>query len=275
MENIRQAVERARAGRGHDGKDQRLTGSDHRLQGGLGNLMEESASELDVSHLEAHRIIAHDSADPRSASYDMLRAQVLRAMDSGGRNVLAITSPTAGCGKTLTAINLALSIVRQADRSVLLIDMDLQKAQVAGSLGLKFENGLLGVLEERMTLGSALIRTRVGKSGLMVLPTEIAASGSSDWMTSQAIALLFQQIRREFQSHTIIVDLPPMLYRDSVISILPYIDCVLLVAAIGASTLSEIQDCKKYLQAAEVIAFVLNKTREARSNYHHYTNVGL
>jgi protein-tyrosine kinase len=270
MENIRQAVERARAGRGHDGKDQRVTGADHRLQGAQDDLM-----ELNVSHLEAHRIIAHDSADPRSASYDMLRAQVLRAMDSGGRNVLAITSPTAACGKTLTAINLALSIVRQADRSVLLIDMDLQKAQVAGCLGLKFENGLLSVLEERMTMDSALIRTRVGKSGLMVLPTEIAAVGSSDWMTSQAIALLFQQIKREFQSHTIIVDLPPMLYRDSVIAILPYIDCVLLVAAIGTSTLSEIQDCRRYLQTAEVVGFVLNKTREAKSKYHYYTNIDL
>jgi protein-tyrosine kinase len=269
MENIRQAVERARAGRG---PDQRLPGSAEGVQRALSELIDESVYELDVSHLEAHRIIAHDSADPRSASYDMLRTQVLRAMDSAGRNLLAITSPTAGCGKTLTAINLALSIVRKPDRSVLLIDMDIQKAQVARCLGLKFENGLLSVLQERMTLASALVRTRVGKNGLMVLPTESAASGSSDWMTSPAMELLFQQIRREFPSHTIIVDLPPILYRDGVIAILPYIDCILLVAAIGISTVSEIQDCSKYLQAAEVVRFVLNKTREAKSDDYNYTN---
>jgi protein-tyrosine kinase len=264
MENIRQAVERARLARGQDGKDQRLTGSARYLQRALGDAIDESVHELDASHLEAHRVIAHDSADPRSASYDMLRTQVLRTMDSVDRNVLAITSPTAGCGKTLTAINLALSIVRQADRSVLLIDMDIQKAQVARCLGLKFENGLLSVLEDRKTLASALIRTRVGKSGLIVLPTEIAAFGSSDWMTSQAMALLFQQIRRELQSHIIIVDLPPMLYRDGVMAILPHIDGVLLVAAMGTSTVPEIQDCSKYLQATEVVGYVLNKAREAQ-----------
>ena len=54
---------------------------------------------------------------PRSKAFDMLRTQVLQAMDQHQWQLLAITSPTPGCGKTLTAINLALSIARQADRS--------------------------------------------------------------------------------------------------------------------------------------------------------------
>jgi Mrp family chromosome partitioning ATPase len=275
MENIRQAVERAREARGPDGKNQRLTGSAHRLQRALSDLIDESVHDLNVSHLEAHRIIGHDPADPRSSSYDMLRTQVLRSMESVSQNVLAITSPTAGCGKTLTAINLALSIARQQDRSVLLLDMDMQKGQVAKCLGLKCENGLISVLEERVTLVRALVRIRAGKSGLLVLPTEIAAFGSSDWMTSQAMELFFQQIRREFPSHIIIVDLPPMLYGDGVIAILPYIDCVLLVAAIGTTTLPEIQVCRKHLQATEMVRFVLNKDREMKSNCYYYTNVDL
>jgi Mrp family chromosome partitioning ATPase len=275
MENIRQAVERAREARGPDGKDQRLTGSAHRLQRVLSDLIDESVHELNVPHLEAHRIIGYDPADPRSSSYDMLRTQVLRSMESASQKVLAITSPTAGCGKTLTAINLALSIGRQQDRSVLLLDMDMQKGQVAKCLGLKFENGLISVLEERVTLTRALVRIRAGKSNLLVLPTEIGAFGSSDWMTSQAMELFFQQIRRAFPSHVIIVDLPPMLYGDGVIAILPYIDCVLLVAAIGTSTLPEIQVCRKHLQATEMVRFVLNKDRETKSNCYYYTNVDL
>lgn len=274
MENIRQAVERARETRGADGKDQRLTGSAHRLQRALTDLIDESVRELNVSHLEAHRIIGHDPADPRSSSYDMLRTQVLRSMESVSQNVLAITSPTAGCGKTLTTINLALSIARQQDRSVLLVDMDMSKGQVAKCLGLKFENGLISVLEERVTLTGALVRIRAGKSSLLVLPTEIAAFGASDWMTSQTMELFFQRIRREFPSQIVIVDLPPMLYGDGVIAILPYLDCVLLVAAIGTSTLPEIQVCMKHLQATEMARLVLNKDREMKSNCYYYTNAG-
>ena len=44
----------------------------------------------------------------------MLRTQILQAMDTAGSKILAVTSPTPGCGKTVTAVNLALSIARQA-----------------------------------------------------------------------------------------------------------------------------------------------------------------
>src|SRR5437016_7467020 len=65
------------------------------------------------------------------------------------------TSPTPDCGKTLTALNLALSIARQPERSVLLVDLDIQKGYVASSLGLRCEGGVLGVLEGRTPLSTA------------------------------------------------------------------------------------------------------------------------
>jgi protein-tyrosine kinase len=265
MENIRQAVERARAARGLDGQ-----GADAWKQRVASGTLDEWTHELHASHLEAHRIISHDSTDPRSTTYDMLRTQVLRSMDLNGRNVLAITSPTAACGKTLTAVNLALSIARQPERSVLLIDMDIQKGQVGKYLGLKFDDGLLSVLERRVTLFDAIIRARAGKYGLMVLPTEVSSTGSSDWMTSDAMKHLFEQVRRDFPSQIVIVDLPPMLYGDNVIAILPQIDSVLLVAAVGTTSVAQIQECNKYLQSSEVVRLVLNKAREANANYYYY-----
>jgi len=265
MENIRQAVERARAARGLDGQ-----GGDAWKQRAASTDVDEWTHELNVSHLESHRVVSHDKSDPRSTTYDMLRTQVLRSMDLNGRNVLAITSPTANCGKTLTAINLALSIARQPERSVLLIDMDIHKGQVAKYLGVKFNDGLLSVLEGRVALFDAIIRARVGKNGLMVLPTETSSTGASDWMTSDAMKVLFQQVRRDFPSHIVIVDLPPMLYGDNVIAILPQIDSVLLVAAVGTSTVAEIQECNKYLQSSEVVRLVLNKVREPSANYYYY-----
>ena len=99
---------------------------------------------LDWSHLEQHRIIGHNVADPRSKVFDVLRTQVLQAMDQKNWQFLAITSPTEGCGKTVTAINLALSIARQPERSALLIDMDLQRPTVANYLGIKVPAGRAG-----------------------------------------------------------------------------------------------------------------------------------
>jgi Flp pilus assembly CpaE family ATPase len=89
-------------------------------------------------------------------------------------------------------------------------------------------------------------------------------------MTSDAMNRLFQQIKRDSQSQIVIVDLPPILYGDDVIAILPQIDCVLLVAAVGTSTIAEIQECNKYLQTSEVVRLVLNKVKESGANYYYY-----
>ena len=83
----------------------------------------------------------------------MLRTQVLQAMDQKNWQFLAITSPTAGCGKTVTAINLALSIARQPERSALLVDMDLQRPAVANYLGIKCRHGVRSILEGALDTG--------------------------------------------------------------------------------------------------------------------------
>src|SRR5262245_43302998 len=104
---------------------------------------------LNAARLESRRIISYDVGDQRSKSFDVLRTQILQEMDRNNWQIIAVTSPTAGCGKTLTAINLAISIARQPERAALLVDMDLRKPQVARRLGVGSENGLVGVLERQ------------------------------------------------------------------------------------------------------------------------------
>jgi Mrp family chromosome partitioning ATPase len=226
--------------------------------------------KLDGRQLEQHRIVAHSAADPRSKSFDMLRTQVLQAMDQKNWQFLAITSPTADCGKTVTAINLALSIARQPERSALLVDLDLQRPTVANYLGIKCQQGLCGILEGRTTLADAMIRTHVNSCELMVLPTEASTVHSSELISSRAMNTMLQDIRRVFKSRTVIFDMPPILQGDEVLALLPRIDCVLLVTAAGISTQHQIIECNKHLQSAEVVRLVLNKAHEpAGGGYYH------
>jgi protein involved in polysaccharide export with SLBB domain/Mrp family chromosome partitioning ATPase len=205
---------------------------------------------VDPVRLQSARIISHDAKDARSRSFDMLRTQVLQAMDAKGWQVLAITSPTAGCGKTLTAINLALSIARQPEREVLLVDVDLQKPQVGSRLGAKCSVGLVTVLQGQVSPVGAVFEACVGDHRMLVLPAETATVASSELMGSSAMHAVLRDLRQEFQSRIIILDLPPMLLGDDVIAILPHVDCVLLVAAVGTSTVQEIEECKRHLRSA-------------------------
>ena len=225
---------------------------------------------LAPTHLEANRVIAHDDTDPRARSFDMLRTQVLQSMDQKGWRVLGITSPTPGCGKTVTATNLAFSIARQPERSVLLVDLDLQKPQVGATLGLNGDAGIVAVLEGRSVLSSAVVQARAGTSHIFALPAESSAVDSSAWMTSRTLSTTLQDIKRDYRSQTIIVDLPPMLAGDDVIAVLPQLDCLLLVAAVGKSKVSEIEECNRHLRSTEVLRLVLNKAPAVETTYYGY-----
>src|SRR5690242_1314101 len=128
--------------------------------------------KLNDTLLESHRIIAHNVADPRSRSFDMLRTPVLQTMGMKAWQLLGITSPTPSCGKTLVSINLALSIARQQERSVLLVDLDLRRPQVANCLGIKTREGLVSVLEGQSTLSDATVQAIIKDQKFLVLPAE-------------------------------------------------------------------------------------------------------
>jgi protein-tyrosine kinase len=279
MENIRQAIERAKGGKGAASGQQRTGRIDVAQRTPVvGDALRYQPDqpdppireiELNSKYLLSNRIVSHIVTDPRSRPFDMLRTQILQSMDKKTSRILAITSPTPGCGKTVTALNLAFSIARQPERSVLLLDLDFQKPKVANYLGLQFDNGALGLLEGQTTLSNAIIHARVDDQKLMVLPTK-PTSGSGELMASREMASLFQDIKRECRSQTIIVDLPPILSSDDVITILPQVDAVLFVVAVGTTTVSQIEECNKHLQSADVLRIVVNKVTAASTNYYYY-----
>jgi protein-tyrosine kinase len=226
---------------------------------------------LKAPHLESMRIVSYNKDDARARSFDMLRAQVLQSMDANGWQFLAVTSPTAGCGKTVTACNLALSIARLPERSVMLVDLDMRKPKVASYLGIKSEFGLLSVLQARQSLSDAIVQVGIEREQLLVLPGE-QTNYSSEYMASPTMATLLETIKREFRSRIVILDLPPILAGDDVLSILPHLQSVLLIAEAGKSSVSEIKECSKHLKATPVVRVVINKLteREPSAPYHEY-----
>jgi len=285
MEKIRQAVERAKASATEEplrpitaphgpmaspqAPPQSATQKSKPIASPTGLAPRFKDVELNRQRLEQRRIVAHNAADPRSKAFDMLRTQVLQSMDQKNWKFLAVISPTAGCGKTVTAINLAFSIARQPERSALLIDMDLPKPTVANYLGIKCQQGVRGILEGRTTLAAAIIRAHIDNCELMVLPTEGLTVHSSELIASRNMDSMLQDIKQFFRSQTVVFDMPPLLVGDEVLATLPRIDGVLLVTAVGVSTVHEIEECNKHLQATEVIRLVLNKAHEPAAKYYY------
>ena len=84
------------------------------------------------------------------------------------------------------------------------------------------------------------------------------------------LATLLQTIKRDFRSRIVIFDLPPLLIGDDVISILPQMDAVLLVAGIGTTSVADIKECQKHLRHSNVVRVVVNKVTEDIDTYQAY-----
>lgn len=228
-----------------------------------------SVLPLDPAHLERNRIISHQRTHPASGVFDVLRTKVLQKMDENGWRTLAITSPTTDSGKTLVAINLALSIAQQSHRTALLVDFDLRRPSVALTMGLNHSASLNDVLEGRADLREALVNPGIER--FVVLPTKQAVAGASEVLSSAKVSKLISDVRDRYADRIVIFDLPPVLLADDVMTVLPRIDCVLMVVASGLSTDKEVEEAMLRLSKVNVLGVVLNKDdAPAQQPYAYY-----
>src|SRR4029079_13377418 len=89
--------------------------------------------------LRQNRIITNDVSDEYARAYKVLRTQVSQRMRQKGWRTLAVTSPGVGEGKTVTAINLSISLALEANQTVLLVDADLRRPSVHTYFGFEVQ----------------------------------------------------------------------------------------------------------------------------------------
>ncbi|MBD9438195.1 CpsD/CapB family tyrosine-protein kinase [Pseudomonas fluorescens] len=221
---------------------------------------------LRYDHLERNRIVAYNKNSNMGAAFDLLRTQVLKAMEENGWRTLAITSPTPEAGKTVLAINLAMSIAHHTTKTALLVDFDLRRPKVGSSLGLSMENSLNELLSHKAELQDVLVNPTLPR--FVVLPTREPIPHSTEVLSSPEVSNLIVELRERYDSRISIFDLPPILSSDDVITVLPKFDCVLLVVANGMNSNKEIEESLYHLGGANLIGTVLNKAEPNNRTYY-------
>jgi protein-tyrosine kinase len=224
--------------------------------------------KIDRNHLEANRIISPQVGNPQAAAFDMLRTKVLQEMDEQGWQVLVMTSPSVGCGKTMSSINLALSIARQPDRNVYLIDLDFRKPKVAFTLGVTPEHDISNVIKGEADLEDALFNIDLAGPQLTILANRQSIKHPSEAIGSRQIKNMFDMIRSEAGKPIVIVDMPPVLITDDVLAFLPQADCCILAVAEGLSTVSEVDSSEKLLTGTNYLGCILTKSSERSATYY-------
>ena len=220
--------------------------------------MELAEAPLDARKLAAGRIVAHRPG-PEAASFDLMRTNLMRHLRGNGWTRVAITSPTSGCGKTTTSLNLAFSLARQADLRVMVLELDLRRPAIARTLGLGGKWRFAGVLDGSETAQNQLLRWG---SNLAFGMNTVPAPSPAELLSSARAADAIDAIEDYFRPDVILFDMPPTLVSDDTIAFLDQVDCALMVAAAEQSTVGQIDRTGKELaEHTKVLGVVLNKCR--------------
>jgi len=207
-----------------------------------------------------------------SGPYDLLRTRALRVMSDNSWSTLAVTSPNKTCGKTTVCANLALSLARQSDLRVLVLDLDLRRPAMHKIISHRSDRSLHEVLRGKYPVETAFIRYGDNLAfGLNNSPV----SNPSELLQSKMTRDRLSEIKDVFKPDLMIFDMPPMLVSDENVGFLPIVDCGLLIGAADSTTIAQLDICEKELaELTNVLGVVLNKCRftdnDAGYDYEYY-----
>jgi Mrp family chromosome partitioning ATPase len=212
---------------------------------------------LDPAHLERSRILSGREPQDVTQAYKVLRTQILQKLKLQNWNSLALISPTAGNGKTLTAINLALSLAQEVKNTVLLVDFDLKQPSVLQHLGIQMDKGVTDYLLRDEPISNILVNPGVER--LVVLGGHESLTHSSEALGAPRLIQLVEELKQRYPNRIVIFDLPPMLESDDAIAFAPYVDAMLMVVEEGKTTPEQLERCAELLNGKPLLGSVLNK----------------
>jgi capsular exopolysaccharide synthesis family protein len=213
--------------------------------------------EVPLAILQKHRISAACHEGRFADAYKVLRAQVLHRMEEKGWNVLGITSPGEGEGKSLTAINLAISMTMDGHHTALLVDANLRNPSVHTMFGLEGGKGLVDYLWHDTPVEDLLIYPGIGR--FTFLPGGRQMPNSAELLGSPKMAALADEVKSRYRNRVILYDLPSLRHAADVLAVSPCLDAVLMVVGAGSATAEDVNQSFQLLKDVPVIGTILNK----------------
>ncbi|PRY19850.1 Mrp family chromosome partitioning ATPase [Aliiruegeria haliotis] len=232
-----------------------------------------SIRRIDVSERkkERGRLVSLNS-NKDAAAFDVLRTKVLKITAANGWRRIAVTSPAPGSGKTTTSINLAVSLSRQPDLRIMLMDLDMRRPALAKALGQREQHSVEDFLNGRADFPDIARRL---SSNLILAMNHKPYREASDLFLREQTAQALDRVEADYQPDYMVFDMPPMLVNDDTAAFLGNVDCVLMIAEAGVTTIDQIDACERELASqTNVLGVVLNKCRPGRGSNGYYYDYG-
>ena len=224
---------------------------------------------IDLQRLREGGMIAPDGdKTPLAEEFRVIKRPLLKnAFGTGASirngNLIMVTSAFPREGKSFCAINLAMSIAMERERTVLLVDADVARPSIPQKFGIAPDVGLMDVLlDANVSLSDAIVRTNVNK--LALLPAGRPHRQATELLASEAMANLLAELSERYSDRIVIFDSPPLLVTTEARTLAANMGQIVMVVESDNTTHEALREALATIESCDVVGMVLNKGR--RSN---------
>ena len=236
----------------------------------------ERVIDLPFEHLARQGFITPNLAKGRlSEEYRRVKRPILRAITDGVSgdghpNIVAVTSSVAGEGKTYTAINLAMSLAMERDRTVLLLDADVLKGTAGRTLGVESDSpGLTDVLsDDEADLADVILGTDL--PNLRLVPAGRSTDRATELLSSVRMRELVGELAVRYADRIVVLDCPPILQTNEASVIVEHAGQVVFVVAAEETDRRSVFEALNQFDERSSVSVLLNKTRARGASYYDY-----
>jgi capsular exopolysaccharide synthesis family protein len=200
-------------------------------------------------------VLAALSPSTAAEQYRALRTRIVHSETGGPVNVVLITSPGRGDGKSLTAANLGLAMAQEYQQRICVVDADFRSPQQRRLFGLPETPGLADVLLSRATLEEAVMELE--EYHISVLPAGTQSAHPAELFGTTTMRRTLETLRSRFDR--IVIDSPAATPLADVGILAPLVDSIVLIVRAGYTSKPAIHDAIAAIDAAKLLGVVLNE----------------
>ncbi len=259
MEKIQQAIDKARSTREGkpDGQPQQANETTD-VSAIKYTKTQQINSSIDLQ-LE-NRIINLNKHNAYADAFKILGTQVVQRMEENHWKSLAIAGVGTDGGATTTAINLGISIAKEVEYTVLVVDANLREPALHKHFGIQPKYGLSDYLHNRIDLSDILIKP-ANIDHFVLLPAGQPLLHSAEMLSSPKMCSLVEELKERYPKRMVLFDLPAVIGTADTLSFVPCVDATLLVVEDDVSREIDLKTAVEYLSNTNIIGTVLNKAR--------------
>jgi protein-tyrosine kinase len=229
---------------------------------------------VNLLRLRAEGYLPETAEERRFADYyrEIKRPLIKKAMapdTTADLRFILVSSALPGEGKTFTTLNLAFSMAREHDISVLLVDADIPNPQISRALGVADEPGLMDALrDDTQDPESFVLGTDI--PGLDLLPAGAPGEGAAELIASARMAQVAARLSLRNPRRLVLLDSPPVLASSEARALLHIPGQVILVVRSGQTPRQALQDAIALVDRKKLNGLVLNDASIGAGEGYYY-----